>query len=96
MAKYYIAGPMTGYKNFNRDLFNQTAAKLTTEGHSVLNPATLPDGLTQSEYMRICVQMVFIADRLMMLPGWKRSAGATAEHGLALKLGKEIDHLWRE
>ncbi|MCV4939668.1 DUF4406 domain-containing protein, partial [Escherichia coli] len=48
--KIYIAGPMTGYENFNRDAFNKEADRLSRHGHSVLNPATLPNGLTQREY----------------------------------------------
>lgn len=37
--KVYIAGPMTGYKDFNFPLFNKTAALLREEGWTVFNPA---------------------------------------------------------
>ena len=40
--------------------------------------------------MAICIEMVKMADQLVMLPGWERSAGARAEHALAIKLGKTI------
>ena len=40
--------------------------------------------------MAICIEMVKMADQLVMLPGWERSAGARAEHALAIKLGKAI------
>ncbi|WP_137975293.1 DUF4406 domain-containing protein, partial [Salmonella enterica] len=43
--KIYIAGPMTGRKKFNRDAFNKEADRLMKHGHTVLNPASLPDGL---------------------------------------------------
>lgn len=90
MAKIYIAGPISGLPNFNRDAFNAEANRLLGLGHVALNPAILPDGLEQHEYMAICIEMVKMADQLVMLPGWERSAGARAEHALAIKLGKAI------
>lgn len=35
----YIAGPMTGYPEFNFPLFNTVAAKLRADGWTVYNPA---------------------------------------------------------
>ena len=87
---YYIAGPMSGIKDHNRPLFNRVAAELAEHGHSVLNPATLPDGLSQDQYMRICLPMVAVADELVMLPGWEQSEGAYIEFLLAKKSGKTI------
>ncbi|ENC6660101.1 DUF4406 domain-containing protein [Aeromonas hydrophila] len=90
MAKIYIAGPMSGLPNFNRDAFNLEAERLSALGHVALNPAILPDGLEQHEYMALCIEMVKMADQLVMLPHWEHSAGATAEHALAIKLGKPV------
>ena len=87
MAKIYIAGPMSGLPNFNRDAFNAEAHRLLGLGHVALNPAILPDGLEQHEYMAICSEMVKMADQLVMLPGWERSKGARIEHDLARGLG---------
>ena len=87
MTVIYIAGTMTGYDNFNRDAFNKKAKELADRGYSVLNPATLPDGLTQAQYMSICMPMVMCADEIYMLNGWSGSGGATAELALAEKLG---------
>ncbi|ELG9743281.1 DUF4406 domain-containing protein [Salmonella enterica subsp. enterica serovar Newport] len=67
--KIYIAGPMTGREKFNRDAFNKEADRLMKHGHTVLNPASLPDGLAQREYMDICFAMLRCADAIMMLPG---------------------------
>lgn len=89
----YIAGPMTGIKEFNRPLFNKVAIELTEQGHSALNPATLPDGLTQGQYMQICLPMVAVADELVMLPGWEQSEGAYIEFLTAKKAGKTIREL---
>ena len=52
-VRVYIAGPMTGYENFNREAFHRAEDALKREGHTVLNPAVLPDGLTQPHYMDI-------------------------------------------
>jgi len=90
MTIIYIAGPMSGIKNFNRPLFNMVASELTEQGHSALNPATLPDGLSQGQYMQICLPMVAVADELVMLPGWEQSEGAYIEFLLAKKSGKTI------
>lgn len=88
--KCYIAGPMTGLPDFNREAFNNMAGTVLSRGDIPLNPAILPDGLEQHEYMAICIEMVKMADTLIMLTGWERSDGAKAEHALAVKLGKCI------
>ncbi|MGL4755864.1 MAG: DUF4406 domain-containing protein [Aeromonadaceae bacterium] len=93
MTIIYVAGPMSGIKDHNRPLFNMVAAELTEQGHGVLNPATLPDGLSQGQYMQICLPMVAVADELVMLPGWERSEGAYIEFLLAKKSGKTIRDL---
>lgn len=82
----YIAGPMSGLPNFNRHEFFATAKALQDDGFNVLNPATLPDGLTQQQYMAICLPMVMASNCVYMLRGWKKSKGAVAEHALAEKL----------
>lgn len=90
---YYIAGPMSGLPNFNRDAFNAAATKLTASGHTVLNPATLPDGLSQAQYIDICLAMLRCATHVQMLRGWDDSRGAFAERALALKLGLTVEYV---
>ncbi|EBW6363363.1 nucleoside 2-deoxyribosyltransferase [Salmonella enterica subsp. enterica serovar Oranienburg] len=90
MAIIYIAGPMTGLENFNRDNFNITAVVLKSMGHTVLNPALLPDGLTYGQYMKIGKAMLECADTIYLLEGWQDSPGATAEYDLAKRLGLEV------
>ncbi len=88
--KIYIAGPMTGLPHFNRPAFQQAAINLSFEKHVPLNPAILPDGLTEADYMAIGLTMLQRADAIYLLTGWQFSAGARAEHALALKLGLEV------
>ena len=84
--RIYIAGPMTGYPNFNREAFNAKAVNLLSNGFTPLNPATLPDGLTQSQYMDICFAMIRAADGIHLLKEWEKSKGALAELAYAEKL----------
>lgn len=88
--KVYIAGPMTGLPHFNRPAFQQAALNLSFEKHVPLNPAILPDGLTEADYMAVGITMLQRADAIFLLTGWQFSAGARAEHALALKLGLEV------
>ncbi|WP_163380415.1 DUF4406 domain-containing protein [Enterobacter hormaechei] len=88
--KVYIAGPMSGYDQFNRPAFHAAERNLRENENVVLNPATLPDGLSQAQYMDICFAMLRCADAVYMLAGWEESAGARTEHALAEKL-----ELWR-
>lgn len=86
----YIAGPMSGLPEYNRPAFNTEALHQQQKGHVVLNPAILPAGLTEPQYMGICIEMVKIADEVIMLPNWVNSQGATAEFHYAMKCGKVI------
>ncbi|MBU9830504.1 DUF4406 domain-containing protein [Rahnella sp. FC061912-K] len=88
--KVYIAGPMTGLPQLNRPAFIQAAMKMSFEKHVPLNPAILPDGLTEADYMAVGLTMLQRADAIYLLTGWQFSAGARAEHALALKLGLEV------
>lgn len=83
----YIAGPMTGLPDFNHPAFFRAALKIAANGHRVLNPAFLPVGLTQHQYMDICQAMVRSADAIFLLNGWENSRGALAELYQARKLG---------
>ncbi|MGL5224436.1 MAG: DUF4406 domain-containing protein [Aeromonas sp.] len=93
--KIYIAGPMTGLPDFNRPAFFAADEVICAAGDVALNPAILPDGLTQAEYMAVCIEFVKMADVLVMLPGWQESNGAVAEYTLARKLGIHIME-WRD
>lgn len=61
----------------------------------VWNPAEMPDGREYAWYMRQCVEAIMGSPqaRVVMLPGWSASPGATAEWALARCLGMRIDYL---
>lgn len=89
--KIYIAGPMLGYENNNHDAFMIAEEKLKhVPGDIVLNPASLPLGLNEREYMDICLAMLRCCDAIYLLNGWSASAGALAEYALACKLGLKV------
>lgn len=85
--RIYIAGPMTGKPDFNRTAFSLAAVRLSAQGAIPLNPAILPDGLSEADYMRIGLAMLQCAEGIYLLDGWQESAGACAEYSLAKKLG---------
>ncbi|EBB1560884.1 DUF4406 domain-containing protein [Salmonella enterica] len=84
--KVYIAGPMSGLSNFNRDRFNEIAALVVESGNIPLNPATLPDGLPERDCMAVGIAMLQCADAIYLIEDWENSAGARAEKALADKL----------
>lgn len=90
--KLYLAGPMSGYENDNKGEFNITALEIGANyrDHIIINPAILPSGLEQHEYMDICCAMVRACDGIVLLKDWEHSQGATAEYYLAKKLGKKV------
>lgn len=81
---------MTGLPNFNREAFNTMAEVILRNGNIPLNPATLPAGLEQNEYMDICFAMVRAAEQVVFLSGWSESEGAQAEYAYSKKLGLEL------
>ena len=104
--KIYIAGPMTGIKDFNFPLFFETEEKLKELGYETLNPATndganletaiqnaisaSDNGATWSSYMRRDLYSLSLSDAVCVLPDWKSSKGATLEVHVAEALGIPI------
>ena len=58
-------------------------------GHVVLNPATLPDGLADGDYMRIALAMLEASDLAVFLPDYQESRGAMVEWAWCQRTGKE-------
>lgn len=66
MKSIYIAGPMTGYPNFNFEAFFAAQKKLENEGWKVWNPANKDeeDGVTEN------AAFASGNDQLLMASGW--------------------------
>ena len=88
--KIYLAGPMTGYNNYNRDAFWAAEERLRARGHLVWNPAMHPDGFEHEEYLKACLPAIEFCDIVYLLNGWTMSDGARAEVAHAIRHGKII------
>ena len=86
--KIYIAGKIAGDKRY-RAKFRKAAKTLEAAGHVVLNPATLPDGLAENDYMQIGMAMLNAADLAVFLPDYQESKGAMEEWGYCQRIGKD-------
>lgn len=94
-TKTYIAGPMTGYPEYNHPAFHAKAAELRAAGYDVINPAEFDAeiGLDQPWDAYLRRDLVLVAkecNRIVCLPGWSNSKGATLEVYVGKKLGFEI------
>lgn len=89
MKKVYIAGMITGNPNFMED-FQKVEDALTAQGYTVINPAKLPKGLTQADYMQICFSEINSSEIVAMLDNWKNSEGALIEKLYGKKTGKLV------
>lgn len=87
--KVFLSGPISSRMETYKEEFDDAARIVSEAGHLPLNPATLPIGMENRDYMRICLAMLDSADLLLQLPGWGKSAGAIAERTVAMKTGVE-------
>lgn len=87
--KVYIAGQITGDKQY-RKKFAAVEKEMKREGDVVLNPATLPEGMTPADYMRICFSMIDSAELVVFLPGFTKSRGALLEYDYSHYIGKRV------
>ena len=86
--RVYVAGKITGDENY-REKFAKAEQALTAMGHCVLNPANLPSGMEQGDYMRICFAMLDSADVVLFQHGWQESKSAKLEYDYAKYIGKK-------
>lgn len=92
MQKVYIAGKITGDQNY-WGKFSRAEDLLESEGFIVINPATLPGGMTSADYMRICISMIDTADIVAFLPDWEESRGAKLEWQFCQYVEKQTMYL---
>ena len=105
MKKVYIAGPMTGYDQFNKPAFME-AEEMLSPLFDVFNPAVEQEfkdleecngfePLTPEELKRTVrkdLEGLMDCDEIFMLKGWERSTGARAEHAVAVWLDMGISY----
>jgi hypothetical protein len=93
MTTFYVAGPITGRRNYNRDAFTYAADSIRACGHGAINPHDI-DGTTHKPwetYMRQSLsRMLLDADEIVLLPGWEQSRGARIERHLAGIVGMPV------
>lgn len=102
--KIYLAGPMSGVKDFNFPLFFDMAHALRAKGFEVVNPAE-NDGHNLAEavynathnslgdwsaYLRRDLRMLLGCDGVVLLPGWSNSRGARLEQSVARRLQMQV------
>lgn len=100
--KIYIAGPMSGIENYNKDAFIKADLFLTDAGWETFNPIfheasvrAQAGEITGQEAYREClfIDLEWIcknADAIYLLKGWEKSYGSKAEHATAVALGLTI------
>ena len=87
----YLAGPISGDPNY-QEKFARVEAQISDK-YAVINPAKLPQGMSNKDYMRICLPALLTADVALFLPGWEKSPGARIEHFLAEYVRLQIVHV---
>lgn len=91
----YIAGPMTGYDEWNHPAFHAMAKQLRDAGNTVINPAELHEASSEvpwDRYLRRDLTELVKCSSVVLLPGWRGSRGAQLEHHVAQALGMEITY----
>jgi alkyl hydroperoxide reductase subunit AhpC len=90
--RIYIAGPMAGLSDFNFQAFNKMAARLRSQGFTVVNPAELHTHTDQPYefYLREALKVLLTCDSVMLLHGWTSSKGACLEWRVAVSLKMEL------
>lgn len=83
----YIAGPITGVAKY-WEPFEEMAEEVRAVGYIPLIPTWQPEGLSNAQYMRMCLAMLDAADAVLLLPGWRDSIGATIEAAYAAYVEK--------
>lgn len=91
-ARVYIAGPMTGLPEYNFPAFNAKEAELRAIGFEVENPTAhgIVEGATWADYMAYDLTRLALCNTIYLLPGWRKSKGASIERNIAEALGMTI------
>lgn len=101
--KYYIAGPMSGYENYNFDEFDRAEKRLLIKGHKVVNPAAIGRVMLKEnrdfqyqDFLKADLNELLKCDAIYMLKDWHKSPGALLEHQIAIALRLHIFYQTQE
>lgn len=92
-TRVYIAGPITGYKNDNREAFEAGAKRVESWNCEAVSPINNKPRTQNNapplweDYMRMGIVQLMGCDEIYLLKGWESSKGAVIEHQLATALG---------
>lgn len=84
----YIAGPITGVERY-WEAFENMEDELSALGYIPLSPSRLPYGMSNGQYMRICLAMIDSSDAVIFLPGWAKSKGSRIEKDYCIYTEKQ-------
>ena len=90
--KIYIAGQMTGRKNYEK-YFRKAERELIKKGEQVFNPCNLLPIMRwagYSDYMAVDLKIIELCDAVYFLKGFTKSKGAMQEYQHARKHHKII------
>lgn len=96
-ALVYLAGPMRGYPDLNRQAFQKAADRLRKIGYDVFCPPEEDDAAfgvgaewspeQLAKAMRRNIAALLESDVVALLPGWERSRGAVLEAEIGFQIG---------
>lgn len=92
---FYLAGPMHGCPNGNREEFMRAAKSLRSRGYRVWNPAEQNDKKSTfvSLMKKDLLSIINDCDGIALLPGSEESLGANAEMFVAYVCNKKFSHI---
>ena len=104
--RVYIAGPIAGKENGNREAFAQRARLLVEMGLEPVNPWDIPPDHDQGSccgapvphesvhrygcLLREDIKILMYCDAITLLPGWQDSVGASTEEHVARSIGLKV------
>lgn len=91
MTKVYIAGPMTGIPDFNRQAFRTAAQILREMDLEVVCPADFAQRGGWEDLMKHAIPQMLSCDRVVLLGEWEKSRGARLEAFIARELGMKVE-----
>lgn len=94
--RVYISGPMRGRPQYNFPAFDQASARVLAMGWEPVNPADLDRqacdiaDMASAQFLRRAIrrdiEALFDCDGIVLLQGWRHSAGAVTETAVSCVL----------